>query len=457
MRAKVIEYMYRFWEIDDMKIIKNENILHKKAMHDEAWLQQRYEEVCQTFPGEYCFVSIKIKRLRIYNRLFGRAAGKQLILDVHKVIQDFIEPYEYIAHIHAGCFNLLMKLPEAYDDVHLRFKALNDLFSDMSDPYDAGRIYIGIGIYRMIEPQVTFSIAQYNADIARAESKEAAFKNTHFEVYGEGYHDHNLSDFRVEHSFKEALEKGYLCFYLQPKVDLKTGTVEGAEALVRWKDPQRGLVPLAEFLPAFEASGLIEDLDLYIFEKVCELINYYLKTYQKKIKISVNLSGSLFNYRFFFDLYKEIHEQHPCPKDCIEIELLESIVLNQVDQVRNAVEQIHTYGFTCSLDDFGSGYSSFSILTEVNIDSLKIDQSLFRKDLHMREKSILRHIIEMAKELDMKVIAEGVEKREYVKFLADLKCDAVQGYVFYKPMPVEEFEERFVKGNERADISFSKE
>lgn len=423
------------------------------GMHDETWLQKRYEETCQKYPGEYCFVSLKIKRLRVYNRLFGRAAGNQLIQDVYHLIEDFLETDEMIAHIHAGCFNLLMKFSEDYDEVHQRIILLNNRFKDMPDPYDAGRVYIGMGIYRMKDAQVDFYTAQYNADISRVESREAAFKNTHFEIYGDRYYDHNLSDFRVEHSYKKALENGYLCFYLQPKVDLASGEVHSAEALVRWKDPERGLLPLSEFLPALEASGVIEDMDLYIFEKVCDLINYFVETYDKKIKISVNLSGSLFNYRYFFDLYKEIHEKHPCPKDCIEIELLESIILNQVALVKNAVDQIHAYGFTCSLDDFGSGYSSFSILTDINIDSLKIDQSLFRSDLNMRERTILRHIIEMAKELDMKVIAEGVENVNYVSFLQALKCDAVQGFVFYKPMPIEEFEERFVKGNEKAAIT----
>lgn len=435
-----------------MKHIGEETTWYQ-TMHDETWLKTCYDEVCQTQPEVYCLVSLKIKRLRVYNRLFGRAAGNQLILDVYDVIEAFLEEDEKIAHMHAGSFALLMRFPEDYDEVHQRIIQLNNRFLDVPDPFDAGRVYFGMGIYRMKDSQVDFYTALYNADISRVESREAAFKNTHFEIYGDRYYDHNLSDFRVEHSFKTALEKGYLCFYLQPKVDLTTGEIHSAEALVRWKDPERGLVPLSEFIPTFEASGLIEDMDLYIFEKVCDLITYFIKTYDKKIKISVNLSSSLFNYRYFFDLYKEIHEKHACPKDCIEIELLESIVLNQVALVKHAVDQIHAYGFTCSLDDFGSGYSSFSILTDIKIDSLKIDQSLFRSDLHVRENIIVRHIIEMAKELDMKVIAEGVEKMEYVSFLQELGCDAVQGFVFYKPMPIEEFEERFVKGNEKAVLT----
>lgn len=421
-------------------------------LHDEAWLKTQYQMICATQLGEYCLVSFKIKRLRIYNRLFGHHAGDELIKRVYHHIQAFIEEDEKVAHIHAGEFQLLMKFSTDYDEVYQKIIRFNNHFIDMPDPYDAGRVYMGLGIYRINEP-VDFAIAQYNAEICRTESKEALFRNTHFEIYGEKYHDQNLVNFRAEHQFKQALDNGHICFYLQPKIDLKTGELYGAEALARWIDPVRGVIPLNEFLPALEQNGLIEDLDLYIFEKVCELILYFIHTYGKKLRISVNLSHCLFNYRYFFNLYKEIHAKYPCPKECIEIELLESIVLNQVDMVKGVVQQIHDYGFTCALDDFGSGYSSFSVLTSSDIDCLKIDQSLFRDGMNERECIIVNHIIETAKELHMNAIAEGVETLDTMKYLIALGCDAIQGYIFYKAMPVTEFEERFMKGNEKVDFS----
>ena len=174
--------------------------------------------------------------------------------------------------------------------------------------------------------------------------------------------------------------------------------------------------------------------------------------YGKKIRISVNLSSDMFNYRYFFKYYEEVYEKFPCPKDCIEFELLESIVLNQVDQVQNVVEQLRRFGFSCSLDDFGSGYSSFSVLTNTQLEALKIDRSLFRNENDPRERVLIRHILESAKELKLKTVAEGVETRGYVEYLKSLGCDYVQGYVFYRPMPVEEFEERFLKNGERARV-----
>lgn len=189
-----------------------------------------------------------------------------------------------------------------------------------------------------------------------------------------------------------------------------------------------------------------------MFEHVCRTINRWIKQYNKKIKISVNLSSNMFNYRYFLDLYKQVYEKAPCPKDCIEFELLESIVLNQIDLVQVVVKQLYHYGFSCSLDDFGSGYSSFSVLTTTELKTLKIDRSLFCNYSDPRERVLVRHIVETAKELNLKTVAEGIETKEYVEFLKKLGCDYIQGFIFYKPMPVEEFERRFLVNCERAEV-----
>ncbi len=144
----------------------------------------------------------------------------------------------------------------------------------------------------------------------------------------------------------------------------------------------------------------------------------------------MNLSSNMFNYRYFLDHYKEVYNKVPCPKDCIEFELLESIVLNQVELVSRVVKQLREFGFSCALDDFGSGYSSFSVLTNADLNTLKIDRSLFQNESDTRERILIRHIVETAKELEMKVIAEGVETRGYVDILKELGCDYIQALYF---------------------------
>ena len=150
-------------------------------------------------------------------------------------------------------------------------------------------------------------------------------------------------------------------------------------------------------------------------------------------------------------MYKR-QEQYDTPRDLIEFELLESIVLNKVDRVRDVVGELTSFGFSCALDDFGSGFSSYSVLTEQGISTLKIDRSLFRDRDNGRERTIVRHIVQTARELGMHTVAEGVEGWDYVDYLREIGCGSIQGFVFYRPMPVEEFEARFVRGHEK--ISF---
>lgn len=424
----------------------------KMDLKSEPWMRQRYEEVLEKNPGEYALISIKIKRFRVFNRLFGRTAGDRLTEKVYQAIDAGLKEEEYLALIRPGYYNLLVHLPEDYDDIFHYVIELNNRVRDWPDIGEDGKIYLGMGVFLLTDDPPDFYTAQYNADICRAESYERGFRNSHFEVYGRTHHDTNLGNYNMDQNLRPAMEHGDFKLYLQPKVDLRTGEVTQAEALVRWIDPVKGMIPVGDFLPELEKDGLIGDLDLYMFEKVCRAVNRWIELYGRKIRISVNLSSNMFNYRYFLDEYRPVYEKDPCPKECIEFELLESIVLNRVDLVRDVVEQLRNFGFSCSLDDFGSGYSSFSVLTNTGLEALKIDRSLFRNEGDPREKVLIRHIVETAKELDMKVIAEGVETRGYVEFLKELGCDYVQGFVFYRPMPVEEFEERFLKNREQAAV-----
>lgn len=418
----------------------------------ELWMKERYDEVCRNNPKEYALISLKIKRFRIFNRLFGREAGDWLSDQVYDSIRAWLKDGEYAAHIRLGYFNLLVRMPEDYDEIFHYVIKLNAQIRDWPYGEEYGKVYSGMGVYRLTDQPEDYFTAQYNADICRVESLESCLRNSHFEIYGKTHQDTNLGSYNMEQNIRPAMDHEDFKLYLQPKVNLRTGEVTEAEALVRWIDPKKGMIPVAEFLPELEKNGLIGDLDLYMFERVCRCVKRWMDVYGKKIRISVNLSSDMFNYRYFFQQYEEVYEKCPCAKDCIEFELLESIVLNQVDQVRSVVGQLRDFGFSCSLDDFGSGYSSFSVLTNTQLETLKIDRSLFRNENDPRERVLVRHILETARELNLKTVAEGVETRGYVDFLKELGCDYIQGFVFYRPMPADEFEERFVKNSERADV-----
>lgn len=416
-----------------------------EAIHDEQWIKEKYEEICRQNPADYVLISLKIKRFRIFNRLFGREAGDRLLERVYEAIQGWIGEEEYAAHLYLDYYNMLVKVPHDYSTIVQYVTDFSHMIRDMKDDEGFGHLFIGLGIYPLEDDSTDFYTAQYNADVCRAECPERAYRNSHFEIYSMTYHDLNLHYFDLEQEIKPALEHGDFKLYLQPKVDLKTGEVTKAEALVRWIDPVKGMIPVSEFLPALVENGLIQNVDLYLFGIVCRTVERWKQQYGKEIHISVNLNESAFNYEFFFNDYKEVYERNPCQKDCIEFELLESIILNQVDQVNRVVNAITQFGFSCSVDDFGSGYSSFSVLINPRITTLKIDRSLFQNENDLREKTLIRYIIQTAKELNMTTVAEGIETKGYVDFLKELGCDYVQGFYYYKPMSVEDFEELFVK------------
>lgn len=418
-------------------------------MKDEAYLKERYAALTDEERKEYALISLKIKRFRTFNRLYGRELGDVLIRRVYDDIAEWLDGKGEVAHIRLDYYNLLLPFPREYDPILDHIIKLNIAIRDMDDPRFHGKVFCGFGVYPL-EPGVDFYTAQYNADVARTECPEREFRNSHMEVYGITVQDQDLRYYDLIDIIQPALDRGDFKLYLQPKVDLRTGEVTSAEALMRWDDPGRGMLPVGDFLPMLEETGLISPVDIYLFEKVCRIINRWMAEYGKSIQISVNLSAAMFNYRDFFKEYQEVHEKYHTPAECIQFELLESIVLNKVDRVRTVVGELNDYGFSCALDDFGSGYSSYSVLTNASISTIKIDRSLFQHETDERERTIIRHILETAHELGMSTVAEGVETWGYVNYLRELGCEFVQGYVFYRPMPVEEFEERFLRRGEQA-------
>lgn len=441
------------------------------GLRDERWIREKYNSINKENQSNYMFVSLKIKRLRNVNQHFGWAAGDELLKKVYEILLSEMRQGEYIAHIYGGTFNLLIyndshedKIEyEDYSFLPIRFTSYDEaitaritkfsrIIRDLQDERFQGNIFTGWGIYKLSDKMLDFEVAQYNADICRSESTGSMRWGSHFEIYNVTYFASYTQFSDLKKRMMQAIDNGDFKLYLQPKVDMKTGCIDGAEALVRWVDPSLGMIPLSDFLPEMETKGLIMTLDLHLFEKACEKIELWIKKYGKEIKISVNLSKYCFGVEGFFNNYREVFEKFDIPRRCIEIELLESIVLDNTKRLREVVGQINEYGFTCALDDFGSGFSSYSVLATTNIAVLKIDRSLFQEDSNDRDKIVIDHIVKTAHELGMMTVAEGIETQEYVNYMRKIGCDCIQGFVFYKPMPIEEFEERFVIGNEKVPL-----
>lgn len=224
-----------------------------------------------------------------------------------------------------------------------------------------------------------------------------------------------------------------------PLDDTKIG---GAEALVRWMSSTEGMIYPDEFIPLFERNGFIVQLDLWVFDQVCTTIHTWLDRGLEPIKISVNCSRFHLRNPNFLNSYREICERNRIPAKYIEIELTENTVFENVELLTQTINEIHKMGFGCSMDDFGSGYSSLNLIQDIPVDTLKLDKIFFKngiKDLQ-RTESVVKSIITMSKALSMQTVAEGVEERFHVDMLKRLGCSYIQGYYFARPMPIVEFE-----------------
>lgn len=248
----------------------------------------------------------------------------------------------------------------------------------------------------------------------------------------------------VSESQEKALENEEFLVYYQPKYDPRTNELKGAEALIRWNSlANGGLIPPGRFIPLFEKNGFITKIDHYMLEHVSRDQKKWLDEGRKCVPVSVNVSRAHFIEDDLAEQIRDIVDAAGTPHDLIEIELTESAFFDDKNALITTIGRLKEYGFTVSMDDFGSGYSSLNSLKEMPLDVLKLDADFFRNDDGKgRGRIVVAEAISLAKKLSMKTVAEGVEEKNQVDFLADEGCDMIQGYYFAKPMPKEEFESR---------------
>ncbi len=249
----------------------------------------------------------------------------------------------------------------------------------------------------------------------------------------------------LEERLKNGIKNNEFVIYLQPKFYTNTGKLAGAEALIRWNRDGKLVMPNI-FIPLFEKYELVTVLDTYVLENICRLQQQWRKQEYNIVPISVNESRlHLYNENHINDLIDLVNKYNVQP-NTIELEMTETTVVHNVELAKEAEKNVHKLGFIVSMDDFGTGYSSFSMLKNINIDVLKMDKSFFDDVLESRRgKIIIEAVIEMSHKLNIKVVAEGIETKEQVEYLKNIKCDMIQGYYFERPIKVEEFEEKYMK------------
>ena len=265
--------------------------------------------------------------------------------------------------------------------------------------------------------------------------------NHNYVFYNESIRRHLWEEKNVEGQMHDALKNHEFLVYYQPKVELKTGRIGCSEALVRWQTSDGTIIPPDRFIPVFERNFMIHRLDQYVFEEVCRWLRHMLDEGKTALPVSVNVSRLQFYDPDFVKRYVEIRDKYHIPPQLLEIEFTESIVFDNTGFLLAIVKSLKANGFSCSIDDFGKGYSSLSLLKELPVDVLKIDSYFFlESNDHSRDLDLVRSIIELVHKFNIRTVAEGIEVPEQVEYLKKFECDYVQGYVFYRPMPQAKYE-----------------
>lgn len=407
---------------------------------NEFRFQDAFHKRISVGTEQFAFLCINIKKFSLLNSQYGWDVGDRILKSVYMALKAKLKENEYIARINTDTYYLLLRVADE-EELMKRVYELDDAVYFMEGLDIEQKLFLSIGAYILKGDSDTYANAVDCAEFCRTQSEDASDRNTHFEIYTYTFQDKREYHRKLQDMAQPALDKKHFKVYLQPKYELEGETLAGAEALVRWEDPVEGMMPLYEFIPLFEQTGFMRQIDYFVFESVLELIEKWMDEGIEPIPVSVNLSKSHFTAKNFFDeKFLPIFERHHVPKKYIEFEISESVMLDDAGVLIDLVQKLEDSGFACSMDDFGSGYSSLNMLKNLHVSTIKLDQKMFSEEEKERGKIVSKGIIEIARQINMKVVAEGIETREYVDFLKEQKCDLVQGYYFGRPMPMEQFQ-----------------
>ena len=385
----------------------------------------------------FTLVSLDIGNFRLLNDLYGKADGDRLLRWVHQVLSEGLHEGEVVARIAADTFNLALDDLDA-DAVDARLGRFAERVNSFNAESEVTYVVrISCGAY-VVEPDADIVVARDRANTARKSADSSRDRLCSCAFFSGVEHERLLREKDMENAMERALAEGEFVAYLQPKVSLRTDEVVGAEALVRWESPRRGLVQPDDFIPFFERNGFVVKVDLAVFEQVCARIRSW---------IDRGLAGSGIGEPVApapaaRELPGVVRGGAPPLRRGLRtagVRATERLAFDSLELLRSVVDEIHERGFRCSMDDFGSGYSSLNVLKEIPVDVLKIDRQFFVGG-DERAGRVVESVVDLADKLDMGTVAEGVETLVQVRFLKGIGCDAVQGYVFSKPVPFSEFE-----------------
>lgn len=394
---------------------------------------------------EFAVIRMDIEQFRRINQIYGTIEGNNILRFIAVKIQECIEAEECGTYCHMANDVFCICIPGCQEDINRIVEYLQREIQYYPLHFD---LIISCGIYIMTKEdrleKTSVTTAVDRALMAQKTIKQNYMK--HIAYYDSQIRDQDIIEQFILAEMKNSLKRKEYIVYYQPKCDMLSGEIIGAEALVRWNHPEKGMISPGDFVPVFERNAFIKELDLYVLGQVCRDIQEWLATGMRIVPISVNVSRvDLYECRLLQKIIDCV-DGHNIPHEYIQFEITESAYITESDRLLDFVSGLRKHDFSVLMDDFGSGYSSLNSLREINVDILKVDIHFLptgRNDV--RANIILQAIADMTHNLGIHTVVEGVETLEQTEFLISIGYQVAQGFYFYRPIPREQFEQALVE------------
>lgn len=405
--------------------------------YNHSFMERLRKRLPEILPNTYCIVAIDIEHFRLFNKLYGRSSGDEVIRYIYTCLKQSALEYDGI-DAYLGGDNFVAFLP---DDDEVLNNIRQKIIKKFSEWNNTSAFFPLFGVYTIKDTSVLPELMYDHAMLALSHAEEDY--KWHICRYTMEMESCLEEEVYLLAAIEEGLEKGEFTFFAQPQCNIATGQIVGAEALVRWQKPDGEVLLPGGFIPVLEKNKMIDQLDRYVWEKVCQWLKGWIDQGYSPVPISINVSRidiyAMDVPKYIFSLL----EKYQIPEHLIKIEITESAYTENNNRISHAVNTFRNRGLVVMMDDFGCGYSSLNMLKNIPVDVLKLDMRFlqFKEEERQKSANILESIVNMAGLLHLPIVVEGVENESQEKFVQKLGCRYIQGFYYYKPLPIKKFEE----------------
>lgn len=405
--------------------------------YNHSFMERLRKRLPEILPNTYCIVAIDIEHFRLFNKLYGRSSGDEVIRYIYTCLKQSALEYDGI-DVYLGGDNFVAFLP---DDDEVLNRIRQKIVKKLSKWNNTSAFFPLFGVYTIKDTTVLPELMYDHAMLALSHAEEDY--KWHICRYTMEMESCLEEEVYLLAAIEEGLEKGEFTFFAQPQCNIATGQIVGAEALVRWQKPDGEVLLPGGFIPVLEKNKMIDQLDRYVWEKVCQWLKGWIDQGYSPVPISINVSRidiyAMDVPKYIFSLL----EKYQIPEHLIKIEITESAYTENNNRISHAVNTFRNRGLVVMMDDFGCGYSSLNMLKNIPVDVLKLDMRFlqFKEEERQKSANILESIVNMAGLLHLPIVVEGVENESQEKFVQKLGCRYIQGFYYYKPLPIKKFEE----------------